>query len=101
MFFLFPPWFLIRQLLKSFFQAGADKVSRDSGVISPSDNGHDDTETDDDHQSDPDHHLNHHPSDTEAPLNNALQVHDTPTAINNQINSDKGRVLDGNFEGNK
>ena len=55
--------------------ATADKVSRDSGVISPSDNGVDDTDTDNDHE-----------NLVDNASNNMLQVHDNPTSVNNQAN---------------
>ena len=63
-------------------QAGADKVSRDSGVISPSDNGlEEDTEDDLDPV---------HEEDSDAPQGTGfgapLQVHDTPSLVHNNNN---------------
>ena len=56
-------------------RAAADKVSRDSGVISPSDTALNDSDNDD------------HLDNDETITNNNLMVHDTPTVVSNNANN--------------
>ena len=66
-------------------QAGADKISRDSGVISPSDNGVDDTDS-----SEEAHEAHENISNV---ANNTLKVHDNPTAVPNTIHTSNNNYL--------
>merc|ERR1719410_1123657 len=66
-------------------QAGADKISRDSGVISPSDNGVDDTDS-----SEEAHEAHENVSNV---ANNTLKVHDNPTAVPSTIPTSNNNYL--------